>query len=148
MKKAKSIRSKEVYGFVLDKNSILQKFVKLKYTIELTIVVLRKLTSLIIIEFHSGKGHQGISCTVNMIRHYFWCVGMCRDIHQHINSCQLCIQFLPNQLHTTNAPRNPKGSFCWMCHGLHCPSTSYLKRQQACTNIYMFAHFISNHDTP
>ena len=56
---------------MLDKNRILHKFVKLKYTIDSTIVVLRKLTSLIIIEFHSGKGHQGISHTVNMIRCYF-----------------------------------------------------------------------------
>ena len=60
----------------------------------------RKLTSLIIIEFHNGKGHQGISYTVNMIRCYFWWVSMHRDIHQHINSCQLCIQFLPNWLYT------------------------------------------------
>ena len=99
-KKAKSIRSKEVDGFVLDKNGILQKLVKLKYTIEPTIVLLRKLTFLIIIEFHNGKGYQGISCMMNMIRYYFWWMGMCRDVHQHINSCQLCIQFLPNRLYT------------------------------------------------
>ena len=100
MKRAKSIRSKEVDDFMLDKNGILPKIFKLKYTIESTIVVLRNLTSLIILEFHNGKGHQGISCTVNMIRCYFWWVGMCRNIHQHIKSCQLCIQFLPNQLYT------------------------------------------------
>ena len=35
-----------------------------------------------------------------MIRCYFWWVGDPRDIHQHINSCQLCIQFLPNWLYT------------------------------------------------
>ena len=70
------------------------------HTIEPTIVVPRKLTSLIIVEFHNGKGHQGISHTVNMIRHYFWWVGMCRDIDQHISNCQLCIQFLSNQLYT------------------------------------------------
>ena len=66
--------------FALDKNGIPCKCIKLKYTIEPTIVVLRKLTSLIIIEFHNGKGHQGISCTVNMIRPYFWWVDMWRDI--------------------------------------------------------------------
>ena len=93
MKRAKIVRSKQVDGFVLDKNGILQKFVRLKYTVEPTIVVPRKLTSLIIIEFH-------ISCTVNMIRHYFWWASMHRDICQHINSCQLFIQFLPNQLYT------------------------------------------------
>ena len=85
---------------LLDKNGILRKFIKLKYTIEPTIVVLRKLTSLIIIEIHNGKGYQCISHTVNMRRHYFRWVGMQRGIHQHINSCQLCIQFFSNWLYT------------------------------------------------
>ena len=80
-------------------NSILWKMVRLRYTIEPTIVVPRKLTSLIIVEFHNDEGHQGISCTVNMIRHGFWWVGMHRDIHQHISYYQLCIQFLCNQLY-------------------------------------------------
>ena len=92
MKKAKSIRSKQVNGFVLDENSILWKIDRLKYTIESTIVVPRKLTSLIIVEFHNGKGHQGISHTVKMIRCYFWWVSMHSDIHQDISSCQLCTQ--------------------------------------------------------
>ena len=83
-----------------DNNSILQKMVRLWYTIEPTIVVPRELTSLIIVEFHNGKGHWGISHTVNMIRCYLWWVGMCSDIHQHIHNCQLCIQFLPKQLYT------------------------------------------------
>ena len=56
-----------------------QRMARLKYTTEPTIVP-RKLTCLIIVEVHNGKGHQGISHTVNMIRHYFWWVGMCRDI--------------------------------------------------------------------
>ena len=111
MKKAKTMRTKQVDGFVLDENGILWKMVRLRCTIEPIIVVPRKLTSLIIVEFHNGKGHQGISHTVNMIRCYFWWIGMCRDIHQHISSCQLCIQ--------NHALRNSKGSFCWMCHGLH-----------------------------
>ena len=68
-KKDKNIRSKEVDGFVQVENGILCKFVKLKYTTECTIAVLRKLTS---VEFHNGKGHQGISHTVKMISHYFW----------------------------------------------------------------------------
>ena len=80
---------------MLNKNNILRKVVKLRYTIEPTFVVPRKLTSLIIVEIHNGKGHQGISHTINMIRHYFWWVGMHRDVHQHIHNCQLCIQFLP-----------------------------------------------------
>ena len=40
---------------MLDKNSILWKMVRLRYTIEPTIVVPRKLTCLIIVEFHNGK---------------------------------------------------------------------------------------------
>ena len=55
--------------------------VKLKYTIETTIVVPHKLTALIIVEFHDAKGHQGISDTINMMRHYFWWIGMQRDVH-------------------------------------------------------------------
>ena len=89
MKKIKTLRMKQDGSYVLDENDILHKMVRLRYTIQPTIDVPRTLTSIIIVEFHNGKGHQGISCTVNMIRCYFWWVGMCRDIHQHISSCQL-----------------------------------------------------------
>ena len=44
------------------------------------------------------KGHQGISHIVNMMRLYFWWICMQRDVHQHIHTCQLCIQFLPNRV--------------------------------------------------
>ena len=100
MKKVKILRTKHDNSFLLDENSILQKMVRLRYTIEPTIVLPRKLTSLIIVEFHNGKDNQGISHTVNMIRCYFWWVGIHRDVHQHISNCQLCIQFLPNWLYT------------------------------------------------
>ena len=40
IKKAKSIRLKQVDGFVLDENSILHKFFRLKYTVQPTIVCL------------------------------------------------------------------------------------------------------------
>ena len=61
-------------NFLLDSNSILRKVVKPKYTIKPAIFVpkSKKLTSLIITEFHNAKGQQGISPTVNMIRCYFW----------------------------------------------------------------------------
>ena len=91
---------KQDHSFMLDDNCIFQKMVRLRCTIEPTILVPRKLTSLIIVEFHNGKGHRGISHTLNMIRHCFWWVGMHRDVYQHISNCQLCIQFLPNQLYT------------------------------------------------
>ena len=43
-----------------------------QYTAVPTIVVPRKLTSLIIVKFYNTKGHQGISHTINMMRCYFW----------------------------------------------------------------------------
>ena len=101
--------------------SILRKEVKLKYTTEPTIVVPRKLISLIISEFHNAKGHQGISHTDNMMRHFFWWIGMQRDIHQHINSCKLCIQLLSNriymQLMHLEIPQVPFASWAMDCNG-------------------------------
>ena len=87
-------------SFLLDHNSILRKVIKLKYIVKPTIEVPRKLTSVIIVEFHNAKGHQGISHTVNMMKCYFWWVGMHRDVHQHVNSCRLYIKFLPNRMYT------------------------------------------------
>ena len=52
------MKTKQNPNFLLDENCILRKVVKLKYTVEPTIVVPRKLTSLIILEFHNAKGHQ------------------------------------------------------------------------------------------
>ena len=57
MKKVKMLRTKWDGSFMLDKNGILQKMVRLRYTLEPTIVVPRKLTCSIIVEFHNGKGH-------------------------------------------------------------------------------------------
>ena len=88
MKTATNVRLKQVDGFVLDEYGILQKMVRLKYTIDPTIVVPRKLTSHIIVEVHNGKGHQGISCTVNMIRYYFL-------VGQHAQRCAPTHQELP-----------------------------------------------------
>ena len=94
------MKKKLDYNFLLDHNSILRKVTKLKHTIEPAIVVPRKLTSLILIEFHNAKGHQGINRMVNMIRYYFLWVSMWRDIHQHIKTCMLCIQFFPSRMYT------------------------------------------------
>ena len=108
-------------NFLLDENSILRKVVKLKYTVEPTIVVSRKFTSLIILEFHNAKGHQGISHTVKMMRHYLWWIGMQRDIHQHINNCKLCIQYLPNRIYMQpmhlEIPKVPFASCAMDCIG-------------------------------
>ena len=96
--KVRDIKKKPDPNFLLDHNSDLRKVIK--YTIEPAIVVPRKLTSIIIIEFHNAKGQQGISRMVNMIRCYFWWIGMWRDMHQHISTCKLCIQFLLHKLYT------------------------------------------------
>ena len=90
------MRTNQDKNFMFDENNLLRKVVKPRYTIEPIIVVPQKLTLLIIVEFHNGKGHQGISHTVNTIRHYFWWVCIHRDVCQHIHNYQLCIQFLPN----------------------------------------------------
>ena len=95
-KKVKKIKMKPDPSFILDENSILRQAFKLRYSVEPIIVAPRKLTNIIILEFHDGKGHQGISWTVNMMQRYFWWIGMMRDTHQYINTCKLCIQFLPN----------------------------------------------------
>ena len=65
-KKVIDIETKPDSSFILDENSILRKAVKLRYSVEPTNVVPRKLTN-IILEFHDRKGHQGISWSVNMM---------------------------------------------------------------------------------
>ena len=98
----KEIKAKLDPNIFWDENSILRKAVKLRYSIVSTIVVPRKLANIIILEFlefHNGKGHQEISHTVNLMCRYFWWIGMQRDIHQHVNTCKLCIQFLPKRIY-------------------------------------------------
>ena len=69
-KKVKEIKTMPDPSSILDENSIFRKAVKLKYTVEPTIVVPKKLTNIIIFEFCDEKGHQGISWTVNMMQRY------------------------------------------------------------------------------
>ena len=98
--KLKEMKTKTDPNFTLDVHSILKQVVKLKYTVKLTTVVPKRLTSLIILEFYDAKGHQGIGHTDNMMRHYSWWIGMQKDVHQHINTCKLCFQFLSNRVYT------------------------------------------------
>ena len=46
------------------------------------------------------KDHQGITRTVNVICRYLWWRGMRQSIYQHIRTCKLCVQFLPNKVNT------------------------------------------------
>ena len=74
--KVTDIKTKPDANFILDEHSILRKAVKLKYTVEPTIVLPKNLTNLTILEFHNAKGHHGISHPVHMMRCYFWWIGM------------------------------------------------------------------------
>ena len=127
--KVKEMKTKPDPDFILDDHSILKKAVKLKYTVELTTVVHKKLTSLIILEFHDAKGHQGISDTVNMMRCYFWWIGMWKDVHQHINTCKLYIQFLPF--------RNSSSIICRVYHGFYWTTANFIQGTLVCTNIHL-----------
>ena len=60
--KVKSMKTKQDQNFMFEADNILRKVVKLRYTIEPTIVPI-KLTSLIIVEFNNGKGSR-VSATL------------------------------------------------------------------------------------
>ena len=98
--KVKSINTDKLSDFILDNNGFLRKIVGLKYTIEPTIVIPKKLKHRIIFNFHEGKVHQGIMRIVHMIWRYFWWIGLCLDVQHNISKCKLCTQFLPNKVLT------------------------------------------------
>ena len=56
-KKVEEIKTKPDPCLILDENSILRNAVKLKYTDEAAIVIPRKLTNIISLEFHNGEGN-------------------------------------------------------------------------------------------
>ena len=142
------MKTKPDANFILDEHSILRKTIKLKYTVEHTIVIPKKLTNLIILEFHNAKGHKGISCTANMKRCYFWWIGMQRDVHPHIITCKLCIHFLPNSIHAANAFGDSTSAICQFCHGLHWTAANSIKGTQICTNIHLLTNLIFNYSVP
>ena len=84
-KKVRESETKPDPSFNLDENSIFRKAVKLKYTVEPTIVEPRKLTN-IILEFHNGKGHQRIPQTVNMMEILLedWNEERCPSAYKHL----------------------------------------------------------------
>ena len=120
--KVRDIKKKPNHNFLLDHYSILRKVTKLKYKIEPAVIVPIKLTFLMIIDFHNAKGHKGISRMVNMFRCYFWWVGMWTDVHQHINTCKLCIQLLPGRVYSQplhlEMPQVPFAGCTMDCIGL------------------------------
>ena len=84
-----------------------------------------------------------------MMRHCFWWVGMHRDVHQHVNSCKLHVQFLPNRMYIQpmhlEIPEVPFAGCAMDCIG-PLPATS--KGNRHALNFYLFINFIPNYSTP
>ena len=82
----------------MNNNGIFRKVVRLKYIIEQTMAMPKKFKHKIIFNFHEGKGHQGITRMINLIRRYFWWIGLYLDVQHYISTCKLCAQSLPNKI--------------------------------------------------
>ena len=71
---------------------------------------------------------------------------MQRDIHQHINSCNLCIQFLPNKVHTQpmhlEIPQVPFPSCAMDCIG-QLPTSSIGHRHMLTFNCLLISYLIT-----
>ena len=69
---------------------------------------------------------------------------MCRDVHQHSNSCKLCIQFLPNRIYTQQmhleVPQVPFASCAKDCIGPL--PTSLIDHRHALTFICLLMSYI------
>ena len=116
-------------------------------TIEPTTVVPRKLTSLIIVEFHNVKGHQGIGNNVNMVRHYFWLVGMQRHSSAY-QQLPVMYQFSVQQVvHPAHASGNTTSTLCRFAMDCIGPlSTSYKGNRHALT--YLLVNIVSYYMSP
>ena len=93
----KQLHHQQKSDFELDNKGALRKLVQLHHNWTSTVVIPKSLVSNIIYEYHECIGHQQITRTVNMICRYFWWPGMRQNIYQHIRTCKLCVQFLPNK---------------------------------------------------
>ena len=51
-------------------------------------------------KYHECRGHPGVTKTVNMIQRYFCFQGLRSSVYNHIRTCKLCTQFLPNRIRT------------------------------------------------
>lgn len=40
---------------------------------------------------HNSMGHQGIECTVNLLRERCFWVGLCKDVENWVNNCERCV---------------------------------------------------------
>ena len=54
------------------------------------IVIPRQLTHIIVVEFHSAKGHQGMMHTFKAIQRKYWWLKLCQNIVIFITDCPLC----------------------------------------------------------
>ena len=91
--KAKDINSNKLFDFILDNNGTQENSQIIIQYIEPTIVISRKLRQRTIFYFHEGKGHQGITQSIHMIRQNFWWIRFCLDVQHYISTCKLCVQF-------------------------------------------------------
>ena len=75
----------------LDKNGMLCKSVLIRDFLY-KIIVISQLTHIIVVEFHSSKGHQGTICPFETIWRNYWWPKLCQDIVKFITHCPLCIK--------------------------------------------------------
>ena len=141
--KAKSISTDKPLEFVLDNNGILRKIVKLKYTIEPTLVIPKNSNTELFLTSNKGKGHQGIMRTVHMISRYFWCIGLCLDIQHYISMCKLCAQFLPSRVLTKpmhlDIPNVPFTGCAVECISLLLTTS---KGHKFALNLFVYSHLM------
>ena len=79
-------------------------------------VIPRSLVTKIMYEYHECRGHPGVGKTVNRICRYFWFKGLRSSVYNHIRTCKLCTQFLPNRIRTRplhlDIPKIPFYTIC------------------------------------
>ena len=67
-------------------------------------------------KYHECRGHPEVTKTVNMICRYFWFKGLRNSVYNHIRTCKLCTQFLPNRIRTRllhlDIPKIPFYTIC------------------------------------
>ena len=74
--------------------------VRLQHRWESVSVIPRSLVAKIMYKYHECRGHPGVMKTVNMICRYLWFKGLRNSVYNHIRTCKLCAQFLPNRIKT------------------------------------------------
>ena len=67
-------------------------------------------------KYHECRHHPGVTKTVNMICRFFWFKELRSSAYNHIRTCKLCAQFLPNRIRTRSLHLDiPKIPFYALC---------------------------------